>query len=349
MDRIGRLMQAEIAAFDPEAWDVYWDLVVIAGMAEHLRTNRPVGPALYAANAMVNALDLDDRTTWRDACEVSGEFFAAHNGDAQHNVSAVGHAHIDSAWLWPVAETKRKAVRTFSTALRNMSNYPEFLFACSQAAQYEWIKQNQPGLYSRIKEQVKAGRFIPVGGSWIEPDLNLTGGESLVRQFLFGQRFFQHEFGVTCHEFWSPDAFGYSAVLPQILDGVGIHYFISVRLTRNQFNRIPSTTFLWEGLDGTRTLTHFPSSEVYISEANVKEVAFASTNFLDHDRARENYLLFGWGDGGGGPTAAMLEQLERMRDVDGLPRVEIRPPEEFFHRLEQDVKDPMVWVGETLF
>ncbi|HZQ07298.1 MAG TPA: glycoside hydrolase family 38 C-terminal domain-containing protein [Anaerolineae bacterium] len=350
VDRIGTLLQAEIAAFDPEAWDVYWDLVVISDMAQHLNETTPrAGQALYAANAMVNAIDPDDRSTWQKACAISAEFFSARNGDAQLNLSAVGHAHIDSAWLWPVAETKRKAVRTFSTAIRNLSMYPEFLFACSQAAQYEWVKQNAPGLYQKIKEQVKAGRFIPVGGSWIEPDCNLTSGESLVRQFLFGQRFFRQEFGITCHEFWSPDAFGYSAVLPQILAGVGIRYFISVKLSRNQFNILPSHSFLWEGLDGTRTLTHFPSSEVYISEANVKEVVYASTNFQDHDRARESYLLFGWGDGGGGPTAGMLEQLKRMRDVDGLPRVQIRPPEEFFHRLETDLKEPMVWVGELYF
>lgn len=348
--RVGTLLQAEIAVFDPEAWQLYWDMLVITDMAKHLNPATPrVGQALFAANAMVNAIRSDDRATWARARTIAREFFAEHNGDSQHNLSAIGHAHIDSAWLWPVAETKRKAVRTFATQIRNMTVYPEFLFACSQAAQYEWVKENAPGLYEKIKARVKEGRFVPVGGSWVEPDCNLTSGESLVRQFLFGQRFFRREFGITCHEFWSPDAFGYSAVLPQILNQVGIYYFVSVKLSRNQFNILPSHSFLWEGLDGSQILTHFPSSEVYISEANVKEVVYGVNNFKDHDRARESYLLFGWGDGGGGPTAAMLEQLKRMSDVDGLPRVQIRPPSEFFERLKADLKEPLVWLGELYF
>lgn len=350
VDRIGLLLQAEIATFDSEAWETYWDLVVISDMARHLNPSTPrAGQALYAANAMVNAIDLDDRTTWAQARAIACEFFAARNGDGQHNLSAVGHAHIDSAWLWTAAETRRKAVRTFATAVRNLADYPEFVFACSQAVQYEWVKENAPALYQKIKAYVAQGRYVPVGGSWIEPDCNLTSGESLVRQFLFGQRFFRREFGITCHEFWSPDAFGYSAALPQILSQVGIKYFISVKLSRNQFNLLPSHSFLWEGLDGSRILTHFPSSEVYISEANVKEVVYGVNRFQDHDRARESYLLFGWGDGGGGPTPAMLEQLRRMRDVDGLPRVQIRAPQEFFARLEADLKEPLVWVGELYF
>lgn len=350
VSKIGLLVQAEIAARDEVAWEVYWDLLVISDIAQHLSADTPrAGQALYAANAMVNAIDLDDCTTWERAHAIAQEFLGTRNGEGQHNVSAVGHAHIDSAWLWTRAESKRKAVRTFSTALRNISTYPEFLFACSQAAQYEWIKENAPGLYERIKEKVREGRFIPVGGSWVEPDCNLTAGESLVRQFLFGQRFFRREFGITCHEFWSPDAFGYSAALPQILNQVDIHNFISVKLSRNQFNILPSHSFLWEGLDGSQILTHFPSSEVYISEASVKEVVYTVKNFKNHERARENYLLFGWGDGGGGPTAGMLEQLRRMRDVDGLPRVEIRSPHEFFKRLQADLKHPSVWVGEFYF
>ena len=170
-----------------------------------------------------------------------------------------------------------------------------------------------------------------------------------MRQFLFGQRFFRREFGITCEEFWEPDVFGYSAALPQILRQVGMKYFLTIKLSWNQFNKLTSHTFWWEGLDGSRVLTHFPPADTYNSMGNVKEVLYSSTNYKDLDRSTEAYLLFGYGDGGGGPTREMLEQLERMSDVDGLPRVEMRGPNDFFTRLENDSQDLITWVGELYF
>ena len=348
--QIGLLQQAEIALFDRQAWDVYWDFVVIADMAQYLPANTPrAGQALQAANAMVNALNLDDRSTWQKARAIAAQFFAARNGAGQHNLSAVGHAHIDTAWLWPLAETQRKCFRTFASAVLYMDDYPEYKFACSQAQQFEWMKDLQPALYEKIKARVKSGQFVPAGGSWVEPDCNVPSGESLVRQFLFGQRFFRQEFGITCREFWEPDVFGYSAALPQILQQAGIRYFLTQKLSWNQFNKLPSHTFIWEGLDGSRVLTHFPPADTYNSMANVKEVVYNVNNFKDHDRANSSYLLFGFGDGGGGPTLGMLEQLKRMGDVDGLPRVQIRSPHEFFTRCEADASDLTTWVGELYF
>jgi alpha-mannosidase len=347
---IGLLRKAEIAVFDRQAWDLFWDFRVIADMAEELPANTPRGgQALFAANAMVNAINLDDRTTWSAARQIATEFYAARNGDGQHNLSAIGHAHIDTAWLWPLAETQRKCVRTFSTALRYMDDYPDYKFVCSQAQQYEWIKQMHPGLYAKIKARVAEGRFIPAGGSWVEPDCNIPSGEALVRQFLFGQRFFQQEFGITCHEFWEPDVFGYSAAVPQILQQAGIRYFLTQKLSWNQFNQLASHTFWWEGLDGSRVLVHFPPADTYNSMADVKEVLFNVSNFKDHEHSKESYLLFGFGDGGGGPSLPMLEQIARMSDVDGLPRVAIRSPEEFFSRCETDAHDLTTWVGELYF
>ncbi|MCX7706554.1 MAG: alpha-mannosidase, partial [Anaerolineae bacterium] len=268
------------------------------------------------------------------------------NGDGQHNLSAVGHAHIDTAWLWPIAETRRKCIRTFATAVRYMADYPDYHFACSQAQQYAWIKEMAPGLYERIRAQVAAGRFVPAGGTWVEMDCNIPAGESLVRQFLYGQRFFRQEFGITCRELWLPDVFGYSAQLPQIMRLAGIRYFLTTKLSWNQFNQLPANTFLWEGLDGTRVLTHFPPLDTYNAMATVSDVLKSSAKFRDHERGRESYLVFGLGDGGGGPTLAMLEQLARMKDVDGLPRVEMRSPAEFFARCEADIREPTVWSGE---
>jgi alpha-mannosidase len=348
--RIGELIQAEIAVFNRPAWDLYWDLKVIADMARHLPANTPRGgQALYAANQMVNLIRLDDPATWSAAREVATLFFNARNGDGQHNLSAVGHAHIDTAWLWPIAETARKSTRTFASAIRLMEEYPEYIFACPQAQQLQWMKDQHPALYERIREKVRAGQFVPVGGTWVEPDCNLPSGESLVRQFLYGQRFFEREFGARCQEFWNPDVFGYSGALPQIMKLAGIRYFLTQKLSWNQFNKPASHTFLWEGIDGSRILTHFPPADTYNSLANIEQVLYNVSNFKDHERANESALLFGFGDGGGGPTPEMLEQLRRMGDVDGLPRTQIRPPSEFFANCESDLKDPLVIIGELYF
>ncbi|HEX7541884.1 MAG TPA: alpha-mannosidase, partial [Anaerolineales bacterium] len=346
-DFTGLLQRAELAVFDREAWDLYWDFVVLSDMALQLPANTPRGgQAIFAANAIVNAIDLNDRGTWPAGRAIAAKFLAAHNGDAQFNLSAVGHAHIDTAWLWPLAETERKCIRTFSSAVSYMEDYPEYKFACSQAQQYEWIKQKTPGLYEKIKERIKEGRFIPSGGSWVEPDCNIPSGESLVRQFLFGQRFFRQEFGITCREFWEPDVFGYSAALPQILRGVGMPYFLTIKLSWSQFNKIGAHTFWWEGLDGSRVLTHFPPADDYNAMADVAAVLKSSNNYRDIDRSNESYMLFGYGDGGGGPTKAMLEQIRRMENLDGLPKVSLRTPNDFFTRLEADAKDLTTWVGE---
>jgi len=344
------LRQAEIAVFNRAAWDLLWDFTLVADMAEHLPANTPrQGQALYAANAMANAINPQDERTWPAARAIAAEFMAAHNGDGQHNISAIGHAHIDTAWLWPLAETRRKCYRTFASAIHYMDDYPEYIFVCSQAQQYDWVKANQPELYAKIQQKVKEKRFVPAGGTWIEPDCNLPSGESLVRQFLFGQRFFRSEFGITCREFWNPDVFGYSGQLPQIMKGAGIEYFLTQKLSWNQFNKPTSHTFFWEGIDGSAILTHFPPADTYNANCSVKELLFNVSNFKDHDRARESYYLFGYGDGGGGPTLEMLEQLKRSKDVDGLPRVEIRTPTDFFARCAADVKEPTRWVGELYF
>lgn len=347
---LGVLRQAEIAVFDRAVWDFLWDYTVIAGMAKHLPANSPRGAqALWAANAIINATDLDDRATWPAARRIARRFLAAKNGDGQHHISAIGHAHIDTAWLWPLAETKRKCYRTFSTALAMMELYPDYQFVCSQAQQLDWMKREQPALYAKIKRRVRDGRFIPAGGAWIEPDCNLPAGESLVRQFLVGQRFFRREFGRSCHEFWNPDVFGYNGQLPQILRGAGLRRFLTQKLSWNQINKPPAHTFWWEGIDGSRVLTHFPPADNYSSACTVREFVYAVNNYKDLERSNESYFLFGYGDGGGGPTWEMIEQLQRVRDLDGLPRVAIRSPDEFFARLEADAKELTTQVGELYF
>ena len=344
---LGKLAQAEIAVFDRAAWDLLWDYTVIAGMAEHLPANTPrAAQALWAANAIINACDLDHPATWPAARRIARQFLAAKNGDGQHNLSAIGHAHIDTAWLWPLAETKRKCYRTFSSAIEMMDVYPDYKFVCSQAQQLDWMKAEQPALYAKIKRRVRDGRFIPAGGAWVEPDCNLPSGESLIRQFLVGQRFFRKEFGRYCREFWNPDVFGYNGQLPQIMQGSGIHRFLTQKLSWNQINKPQAHTFWWEGIDGSRVLTHFPPADFYNSTCTAKELLFNVSNYKDLERSNESYFLFGYGDGGGGPTWEMVEQLRRARDLDGLPRSVQRSPEEFFARLEADMKELTVQVGE---
>ncbi|HSV85280.1 MAG TPA: alpha-mannosidase [Levilinea sp.] len=345
--QLGLLKQAEIAIFDRDAWNLLWDFRIVADMAHHLPLNSPRGgQALAAANAMVNTIHLDDPATWPAARAIAARFFADRNGGGQHNLSAIGHAHIDTAWLWPLAETRRKCVRTFTSALLYMDEYPHYKFACSQAQQYQWMKESYPGLFARMRQKIQQGQFIPAGGTWVEPDCNIPSGESLVRQFLFGQRFFRQEFGITCREFWEPDVFGYSAALPQIIRQAGMDRFLTIKLSWSQFNKLSSHTFWWEGLDGSRVLTHFPPLDNYNATATVEEALLNVSNYKDHERSKESYLLFGYGDGGGGPSLAMLEQIQRMQDVDGLPRVAMRSPQDFFTRLEQDAQDLTVWVGE---
>jgi alpha-mannosidase len=347
---LGSLRHAEVVTRDREVWELLWDFVTIKELAEKLPADGPhQGPALAAANAMINAVILDDPSTYAAGRAIAKKFLSAKNGDRNHHLSAIGHAHIDTAWLWPLAETKRKCYRTFSTAVRMMDQYPEYKFSCSQAQQLAWVKAGQPALYAKIKAKVKTGQFVLVGGSWIEPDCNIPSGESLVRQFLLGQRFFKKEFGKYCKEFWNPDVFGYSGALPQIIRGAGIEFFLTQKLSWNQMNKPTSSTFLWEGIDGSRVLTHFPPTDNYNSLVSIEEVLRHYHNFKDKDRASESMMLFGYGDGGGGPTEEMMERLRRIKNVPGLPEVTIRSSQEFFTRCKKDIADPLVWSGELYF
>lgn len=349
-ERYGWLRQAELAVFDRTVWDLLWDFTVIADLAKELPADSPrAGQALYTANAMVNAVRWNERESLTSARDLAAAFLAQENGQAQHQLAVIGHAHIDTAWLWPMAETKRKCVRSFSSAVALMDRYPNYKFVCSQAQQLAWIKAEYPGLYARIQEKVKAGQFIPAGATWVEPDTNIPSGESLVRQFLYGQRFFKQEFGEISNVFWEPDVFGYAAALPQLMRGVGVDYFLTQKLSWNEFNKPHQHSFYWEGLDGSRVLAHFPPVDTYNSLANVHDVLLNVANYKDHDRSNHSYLLFGFGDGGGGPTDAMLEQLTRMENVDGLPQVTMRAPEDFFERLQDELKAETVWRGELYF
>ncbi|XP_035663488.1 alpha-mannosidase 2C1-like [Branchiostoma floridae] len=339
-NRTFTLSRAELAVLDRDVYNLLMDFEVIFDMAKHISEENQRGyQALYTANQMVNMCDVRDKSTYPRAREIAHNFLSQRNGDSQHVIHAMGHCHIDSAWLWPYAETIRKCGRSWASTLRLMEEYPEFTFTCSQAQQFAWVKQHYPTLYQKIQTRAAEGRFIPVGGTWVEMDGNIPSGESFVRQFLFGQKFFKKEFGAYCKEFWLPDTFGYSAQLPQIMAGAGIHRFLTQKLSWSLVNKFPHHTFWWVGLDGTAVLSHFPPGDSYETESKVEDLLKTVKNHKDKGRVNSSVLLYGHGDGGGGPTEHMLERLRRLTDVDGLPRsVQIkkgnRQCEFLFHNIE---------------
>ena len=258
----------------------------------------------------------------------------------------MGHAHLDTAWLWPLRETIRKCARTFSTVLALMDRYPEYRFVVSQAQHLAWMRDHYPELWERLKGRIADGRLEPTGSMWVEADCNIPSGESLIRQIVYGKRFYLEELGIETNDVWLPDVFGYSAALPQIMKRSGIRWFLTQKLSWNQYNVLPHHSFLWEGIDGSRVFTHFPPADTYSGNMGVRELRLGVDNFKDHDRATRSLYLFGWGDGGGGPTSEMLESARRLADVDGVPRLEMQGPRQFFTEAESEIDDPAVWAGE---
>ena len=340
LDAPPELERCELAAFDEEAWQLYFDFEVLRELEASGAADPGFGGHLRAElNRFCNEHDPS----------ILAALYEHRAARGVHEVMAIGHAHIDTAWLWPLAETRRKLVRTFGSQMRYMDAYPEYRFACSQAQQYAWIEEHEPELWRRIVEKVGSGQFVPVGGTWVEPDCNVPSGESLIRQFVHGQRYFEEKLGVRCREFWSPDAFGYCGQLPQLMRLCGIDRFLTQKLSWNRFNPPDANTFTWQGIDGSEVLAHFPPADTYNSDTSVAEVLHAEREFRDHESSGTSLLVYGFGDGGGGPTRAMLERLRRMRDLQGLPRVRTATSDEFFSTLEAETAPRPAVVGELYF
>jgi len=233
-----------------------------------------------------------------------------------------------------------------------MDEYPEYRFSCSQAQQYAWIEERHPELFEQISIKVGGGQWLPVGGMWVEADMNLPSGESLARQIVHGQRWFESRFGQRCTEVWIPDVFGYPASMPQLYAAGGMHRFVTQKLSWNTTNRFPHHTFWWEGLDGSRVLTHFPPVDTYNAEITPAECVQSAERFRDAAWSNWSLMPFGHGDGGGGPTREMLERRRRLADIDGSPNVSIGSPAEFFEHVEREAfggAPVPVWRGELYF
>ncbi|TDC63513.1 alpha-mannosidase [Streptomyces hainanensis] len=343
-----RLARMELAVFEPEVWELVQDLEVLGGLMTRLAVeDARRWTILRAVERALDALDLDDVVgSAADArAELAGVLADPAHASA-HRVSAVGHAHIDSAWLWPLRETVRKVARTSANVVRLMDDHPEFVFAMSQAQQLAWLKEHRPEVYARVKKKVAEGSFVPVGGMWVESDTNMVGGEAMARQFVYGKRFFLDEFGIETEEVWLPDSFGYTAALPQLVRLSGSKWFLTQKISWSQTNPFPHHTFWWEGIDGTRVFTHFPPVDTYNSDLGGEQLAHAAANYREKGRGSRSLVPFGFGDGGGGPTREMLARARRLRDLEGSPRVAIERPAAFFAEAEAEYPDAPVWVGE---
>ncbi len=343
------LTRADLAVFNAEVWELMVDLEALDGLQRELPEREPRRrEILRALSRALEVLDYEDvpgaaAAARAELTEVLGR--PAHA--SAHRLSAVGHAHIDSAWLWPLRETRRKVARTVSNVATLAQEWPELVFAFSQAQQHAWVRDNYPAVWERLKKAVAAGNIVPVGGMWVESDTNLPGGEALARQFVHGKRFFLDEYGIDTQEVWLPDSFGYTAALPQLVKLSGSKWFLTQKISWNQENRFPHHTFWWEGLDGSRVFTHFPPIDTYNSDLSGRELAHAQRNFSENGLATRSLVPFGWGDGGGGPTREFIATARRVADLEGSPRVAIEAPSAFFSAADEEYAAAApVWSGE---
>ena len=308
-----------------------------------LDTREPLGEAFYASVPAADA-------ALRDGIAAAGH-------PLEVKLTATGHAHIDTAWLWTLDQTRRKVGRTWHTVLRLMERFPDYHFTQSQPQLYAYVCEDYPELFEAIKARVAEGRWEPIGGMWVEADCNISGPESLARQFLLGRSFFRERFGVDAESpvLWLPDVFGYSWALPQLIKQAGLDYFFTIKIGWNQYNHLPYDSFWWQGLDGTRVLTHFSTTtdadgrvmSTYNAEARAEDALRTWKTFQQKDAQDEVFMSFGYGDGGGGPTPEMLENLDRLKAFPGMPQVRQRSAGEFFRDLEQNSGPRLpTWNGE---
>ena len=364
---------AELYTLDKDINRLYYDLLIplqaFSRMGEDDKVRLDIRTVL---NDTVNLLDLRQpySPAFYASLEKAQAYITKHlyeemGGYEDVVATCIGHTHIDVAWWWTVAQTREKVVRSFATVLKLMEEYPNYKFMSSQPVLYYFLKQRYPELYEKIKERVKEGRWETEGGTWVEPDCNLTSGESLVRQFLHGKRFFREEFGQDNKILWLPDVFGYSGALPQIMKKSGVDYFMTTKLAWNQINKIPNDTFVWRGIDGSEVLAHLITT-LGVGQ-DPKQSFFTTYNGLLHPDAImggwERYqnkelnndilISYGYGDGGGGPTRDMLETSLRMeKGVKGIPKVRQETSRVYFDQLNERVKDNRhleTWEGELYF
>lgn len=365
--RVRVFKEAKLVVIDPKVDKFYFIIDTLLKSVELLNENDlrriKLTRLLTDTFQRVDFLNLK-KDSYYSSIEAALEFVQAgleeyaQIDEIKPTVTGVGHSHIDMGWLWRYSATREKASRTFSTVLNLMRLFPEYRFMHSSPQLYEWVKEDYPEIFAQVKEKIREGQWEITGGMWVEADTNLPSGESLVRQFLYGKRYIKEEFGKDSRLLWLPDVFGYSAALPQIMKKSDMDYFMTTKISWNQFNHFPYDTFLWRGIDGSEIFTHFITTPdngswfyTYNGQMEPQEVAGIWENYRDKDKNDELLLAFGWGDGGGGPTKEMLERARVMKNIPGIPRVQIDHTENYFRRIYDGIpqKELNVWEGELYF
>lgn len=334
----------------------YFDLVI----ANQLATELPEDSFMkaYAINALMevhkvlfyspyDTSDEEFRLAIDKAQPILTELLSKRNADSAPSVGVIGHSHMDTAWLWHIGETVKKCARTYSNQISLMEQYPEHNFVQSSSCHSNMIREHYPDLFKRVQEKVAEGRYEPNGAVWVECDCNITGGESMIRQFLWGQRFTQKYFNYRSDSFWLPDTFGYSASIPQIMKGCGVDYFLTTKINWNDTNAFPYNTFYWQGIDGTKVFSHFNTTHSWIDVRELRECIINDTHEKDQPTVTNKRLMaYGYGDGGGGPQFEMIETGRRCVDLYDVPRVHPTTVSDFMQDLERTVENPNTYKGE---
>ena len=361
-------LRTQIEEIDAEIEKLYYDLwVPLAAFSRMEADDKNRKDIEYVLNETINLLDL--RTPYSEDFYRSVREASAYIQKALYEdmagyedviATCIGHTHIDVAWWWTVAQTREKVGRSFATVLKLMDEYPNYKFMSSQPQLYAFLKERYPELYEKAKQRIKEKRWEPEGGMWVEADCNLTSGESLVRQFMHGKRFFKEEFGVDNRILWLPDVFGYSGALPQIMKKCGIDYFMTTKLAWNQFNKVPYDTMMWRGIDGTEVLTHLITTlgvsqpikdyfTTYNGMLHPDAIMGGWMRYQNKDINNDILVSYGYGDGGGGPARDYLEYAKREADLEGCPKVKLEGPIEFFQDMEAEGGPKHTYTGELYF
>ncbi len=331
------LKSAAVVRCDPKMQDVYWDFDVLMDYVGAVTAEDPKKfEILNGLRSVRNLIVYKDPQWYEKSKEITGKLLSLSGCD-ETQATAVGHAHLDLAWLWPIRESYRKAKRTFANAIYLLEKYPDFRFVAPQPQQLQWVKEQDPQLYKKLKKYIAEGRIEIVGGGWVENDTNVPCGESLARQELYGQKFWQEEFGRYVRLRWLPDTFGYSACIPQLLKLSKQDYFMTIKISWSNRTLFPYNTFRWAGIDGSQVTVHMPPEGNYNSVAGPKALLNAKKGLKKTDPQDRLMLMYGVGDGGGGPSETTVERNIRTANVPYLPKVKFGTAQGYFEALNPDI------------
>ena len=339
-----RILEARLVTISPVCSALFRQGTLLLDQLRSLpETSMRRGKLIRQINKAIDAYE-------RNEIPESGALVEACLKDPAHatelTYTAIGHAHIDTAWLWQMEESIRKCARTFSSQLAHIERYPGYVFGASSPHHYAWMEQHYPALFEQIREQISAGRWECLGAMWVEADCNISGGEALARQLIYGKRYFLEKFGIDVNHLWLPDVFGYSACLPQLLQQVRAPYFMTTKISWNRYNKFPYASFHWQGLDGTKVLSHLPPTNDYNEMLIPSRLSKGRDDYPEKNIAPKALAVYGIGDGGGGPHESHIEDGLLLNDLEAAPKVKFGTVAAFFKELEEYADELPTWAGE---